>query len=341
MKPREAGIDLAKAGAMFLVVLFHVLTVGESVPQTGCGFWVGTYLTAFSSCCVDLFGLVSGYLGVAGHPTFRKWARLWLQVVVINAVMTLVCRFGFGVRLEGLDYTHAVLPVTSAAYWYFTAYTGLYCLMPLLNAGLRALDRRQTIAVCAALLAVTSVSASLGARDVYGLVSGHSVLWLVSLYVLGAAVRLHLPRLPRVRTCLAAAALLPCLTLAQKAAFAASPALAEKLAGRSLAGQFISPVILGIAVALLLAAVQFRPASAVARRTVAFGSTTAFGIYLFHDQMTFHYRVWGGRLTGLAGYGADHPLGWLAAVIGIAVATYGVCAVLEKGRQLVMGRILK
>ena len=341
MTERNYGVDLAKATAIFLVVLFHVLTVGKSVPQAGAGYWLGTYLTAFSSCCVDLFGLVSGYLGIAGHPTLRKWGRLWLQVVVINALMTVVCRFGFGVRLEGLDYTHAVLPVTSAAYWYFTAYTGLYCLMPLLNAGLKALDRRQALSVCAALFAVTSVSASIGARDVYGIVSGHSVLWLVSLYVIGATIRLHLTRLPRARWCLVAASALPCLTVAQEALVAKWPALAAKLEGRALAGHFISPVILGLAVALFLAMLRFRPTTDRAKRFVAFFSTTAFGIYLFHDQTTFHFRVWGGTFTGLADQGTAHPLAWLASVLGLAVATYVVCAGLEKGRQLVMGRILK
>lgn len=341
MTERNYGVDLAKAVAIFLVVLFHVQTVGESVPQTGTGFYVGTYLAAFSSCCVNLFGLVSGYLGIAGHPTLRKWARLWLQVVVINAIMTAVSHWGFGVQLTGLDCTHAVLPVTSAAYWYFTAYTGLYCLMPLLNAGLKALTRAQAFAVCGALVAVTSVSASIGARDVYGIVSGHSVLWLVTLYVLGATIRLHLARLPRVRWCLAAAALLPVLTLAQQVAVAKVPTLAAKLEGRALAGHFISPVILGLALALFLAMLQFRPSVAWAKRLVAFFSTTAFGIYLFHDQTMFHYGVWGAKFRGLAAYGAAHPLGWIAAVVGIAAATYVVCAVLEKGRQLVMGRILK
>ena len=340
MSERNCGIDLAKAVAIFLVVLFHVLTVGESIPQSSMGFYWGTYLTAFSSCCVNIFGLVSGYLGIAGHPSLRKWGRLWLQVFVINAVMTAVSHFGFGAPLGRLDYTHAVLPVTSAAYWYFTAYTGLYCLMPVLNAGLKALTRSQAFVVCGALFAVFSASASIGARDVYGLVTGHSVLWLVLLYVFGATIRLHLTHLPRVRWCLAAAAALPCLTLAQQAAAVRFPALAAKLEGRALAGHFISPVILGLSIALFLAMLQFRPAAAWAKRLVAFFSTTAFGIYLFHDQTVFHICVWGGKFTSLAEFGATHPLAWTAAVVGMAVGAFLVFSVVEKMRQMVMGRIL-
>ncbi|MCQ2390298.1 MAG: acyltransferase [Kiritimatiellae bacterium] len=341
MKERNSGVDLAKAVAIFLVVLFHVLSVGESVPHAGPGFYLGTYLQAFSSCCVNLFGLTSGYLGVTGHPTFRKWMKLWLQVFVVNALMTGVCHFVFGAPITGIDISHAVLPVTSAAYWYFTAYTGLYCLMPLLNRGIQALDRRQAFASCAGIFAVMSLSASIGARDVYGIISGYSVLWLISLYVFGAVIRLHVLRLPRMRWCILVALMLPVLTLAQEVVLVKCPGLAARLQGRALAGHYISPVVLFVALALFCALLQFRPESGRVRKITAYFSSTAFGIYLFHDQSTFHYGVWGGKFRDWAEYGGNHPLAWCAAVIGIAIVTYLTCSLLERGRQLVMGRISK
>lgn len=338
MKERNYGIDLIKASAIFLVIAYHVLTAGESVPVRGAGFWVGTYLTAFATCCVNLFGLASGYVGVNAQPSFRKWLRLWLQVVVINAIMTIVCRTVFGVPITGIDLSHAVLPVTSSAYWYFTAYTGVYCLMPVINAGLKTLTRRQAFAVSGGLLAVFSVSAAIGSRDVYGLVSGHSVLWLMALYVFGAVLRLHVTRLPRARWCLLAAVLLPLLTFAQTVVMARCPALAAKIGDRPLAGHYLSPVVLFTAMALFLAMLQFRPKSSAVRKAVTYFSATSFGIYLFHDQTMFHFGVWGGKGRGLAAYGASHPLAWLAAVLGIVLATYLVCSVLEKVRQLLMRR---
>ena len=336
---RNYGVDLAKAIAIFLVVLTHVLQGGVDYPTSGAGLWTHAYVKGFASCCVNLFALVSGYVGVTGHPSLRKYFRLWLQVVVTGGIVTAFTRFVLGVPLEGIDYTHIVLPVTSAAYWYFTAYTGVYCFMPLLNAGLKALDRRSALGVAAALFAVLSVSASVGARDVYGHVSGYSVIWLLVLYVFGGLVRLHLPRLPRLRWCVLAAALLPTLTMAQDVLCASRPALAAKLSGRCLAGHYISPVVTLTALALFLACLQYRAVSDRVRRTVVFLSSVSFGIYLFHNQSTLFHRYWKPHLEPLGRLCGENLALWLACSFGLAVAVYVVCALLEKGRQAVMRRL--
>jgi len=352
MSERHAGVDLAKTVAIYFVVVFHFVTFGQARPTTGAGFCVGAWVNALAWCCVDLFGLVSGYLGVAGHPSVRKWAKLWLQVFATGAFMTAFCAFAFGLPVDRHDLMHLLMPVSSSTYWYFTAYTGLYCLMPVLNAGLRALDRRQALGVSAALVAVLAGLASFSPRDVFGLNAGHTVLWLTVLYVLGAVVRLHVPRPPRVRWCLLAAFLLSCATAAQLVATATCPALAAR-AGllpktvdgqvfeRALAGHFISPVVLFTAVAILLACLQLKAPGAVARKVLAFLSTTAFGVYLFHDHPSFHYGVLRDGLAPLGRFGDQHPALWLPAVLGLALGLHLVCALLEKGRQLVMGRVLR
>lgn len=352
MTERHVGVDLAKAIAIYFVVVFHFVTFGQARPTAGAGFYIGAYVNALAWCCVDLFGLVSGYLGVVGHPHVRKWAKLWLQVFVISVFMTVFCRFAFSIPVGGHDFVHQLMPVSSSTYWYFTAYTGLYCLMPVLNAGLRALDHRQTLGVAAALMIVLSCLASIGPRDVYGLNSGHSVLWLTVLYVLGAVIRLHLPRLPRVRWCLLAAALLSGVTTVQLVLVAKHPAFAER-AGilpkmvngqvfeRVLAGHFISPVVLLTAVAILLACLQLKAATAFTCKVLTFLSTTAFGVYLFHDHPSFHYGVLRDGLASLGRFGDLHPALWLPIVLGLAFGLHLACAVLEKGRQLVMGRVLR
>ena len=332
MKERNHGVDLAKALAMFLVVLFHLCTNCAALPSSGVGLCLGSYVKSLSWCCVDMFALVSGYLGVTGHPTFRKWGRLWLQVFVTGILMTLVSRFALDVPMTRLCWSHVFLPVTSSAYWYFTGYTGLYCLMPVLNLGVRALTRRQAIGVAAGLFAV-ALSASVGARDVFSLGLGYSMAWLTVLYVLGGILRLHVPRLPRARWCLSAGLLLPVLTAVQQILIARFPSLAAKLGPRALAGEYLSPVVLLTAVALLMACLQIRVASARVKAVLVFYSSTAFGVYLLHVHSMFFYGFLRDRFRPLGEFGDAHAWQWVLAVIVLAFVFHLFFALVEKARK--------
>lgn len=336
---RNSGIDLAKTLAIFLVVVFHLVTNGAACPKTGYGFYLGSYVKALSWCCVDLFALVSGYLGVTGHPSFRKWGRLWFQVFVTGVLMTLVSRYVFGVSISGVDRTHLILPVTSSAYWYFTAYTVLYAVMPVLNAGLRALDRRQAFGLSAAVLALIC-SASLGARDVYLFNRGYSPIWLIVLYVVGGIIRLHLTHLPQVRWCLAGALFFASLTTAQEIMLTRAPALAEKLSGRVLAGTYISPIVVLTAVFVLMACLQVRVVGRRAKATLGFFSATAFGVYLLHVHPMFFYGVLRDGFVGLARLGEKNTLGWGAAMLACAFVLHLSCAFVEWLRQKATGVVV-
>ena len=332
MQERNYGVDLAKALAMFLVVLLHLCTEGGALPSAGAGLCVGSYVKSLSWCCVDLFALVSGYLGVTGHPSFRKWGRLWLQVFVTGALMTAVCRFAFGEPVSGVRWSQLFLPVTASTYWYFTAYTGLYCLMPALNLGLRALTRRQALGVSAGLLAV-ALSASVGARDIFGLYRGYSMAWLIVLYVLGGVIRLHVPKFPRVRWCLAAAFLLPALTAAQQVLVVRFPSQTACFGSRALTGEYISPVVLLTAVALLMACLQVRVVSPRAKAVFAFYSSTAFGVYLLHVHPMFFYGFLRDRFRPLGEFGDAHAWQWVLAVIVLAFVFHLFFALVEKARK--------
>ena len=334
MQERNYGIDLAKALAMFLVVLLHLCTEGGAVPSVGAGLYVGSYVKSLAWCCVDLFALVSGYLGVTGHPSFRKWGRLWLQVFVTGALMTTVSHFAFGEPVSGVRWSQLFLPVTASAYWYFTAYTGLYCLMPVLNSGLRTLTRRQALGVSAGLLAVAFL-ASIGARDVFGLMRGYSMAWLTVLYVLGGVIRLHVPQFPRIRWCLVAAFLLSALTAAQQVLVALFPSQTACLGGRALAGEYISPAVLLTAVALLMACLQVRIVSPRAKAVIGFYSSTAFGVYLLHVHPMFFYGFLRNRFRPLGEFGEAHVWLWTCAVVMLAFAGHLLFALVEKARKAV------
>lgn len=177
--------------------------------------------------------------------------------------------------------------------------------------------------------------ASLVAWDNFRLNHGYSFSWLMLLYILGAVIRLHVPQLPRLRWCVAAAFLLPVFTSAQLILFARVPELAEKLRGRALANEFISPVTVLTAVAWLMACLQLRVKSARVKAALAFGSTSSFGVYLLHVHPMFFDGVLRGSLRGLSDFGNRHALIALAGVLALSVLLYVVCAIIEKVRRRV------
>lgn len=61
---RNVGVDAARILAILLVVFQHILFLGGLENDGGAlRRFSARFLEATSQCCVDLFGLISGYMG--------------------------------------------------------------------------------------------------------------------------------------------------------------------------------------------------------------------------------------------------------------------------------------
>ena len=313
---RNYGVDLAKTVAIFLVVVVHVMTCGGGFPKSGAGVFALAPLMAVGLCCVNLFALVSGYLGVDSRPSPKKFFKLWLQVFATGILMASVAHFAFGVPLSFHGIRRTLMPVTSGEYWYFTAYAVLYCFMPVLNRGLAELERNQAAGLCAALFLVLCVSSPVDRHDVFRLDRGYSAMWLVVLYVFGAVLRLHVRKLPRKRLCAGLLVVSVLVTAAMAVFGSVHPAFAPT---------YLSPSVVLSAVAILL--LCLRCSGRIRPRLpglMVFLSSTAFGVYLVHVQPMFFYGVFRGRfgfVTALPA--AMMPL----AVLGCSAAVHALCLV--------------
>lgn len=184
------GLDFARILAMSLVILFHMVESG----MFGCesrGF-VCTWAFGWSACCVNFFGLLTGFLCVDRPWRWTKIFSLWGQVAVLGIGTSLCCG---DFRLSHLIYD--ACPFMFLQYWYFRAYVFLFFLIPLLNCGLLALPRRTLNVLCGA-LGVFIILSSLSRYDCFVWHRGFSPMWLVVLYIFGAACKLNLPILAKV-----------------------------------------------------------------------------------------------------------------------------------------------
>ena len=179
---------------MTYVIMLHVLGQGGvlAAATTGvqkCMVW---FLEVFAFCAVDCFALISGYVGFRDGKVKLKLANyltIWFQVVFYTLLITVVFQIVLPDAVHWLDYVKAFLPVTMSTYWYFTAYTGLFFVAPIINAAVQGLEETQAKRIVIVLFAVFSIYATLVPKDVFALKDGYSFVWLILMYFIGAVMK--------------------------------------------------------------------------------------------------------------------------------------------------------
>ena len=192
-RERNAGIDLLKTLAMFMVVVLHVLGQGGVLgaahypnPSHAMGWW----LEIESFGAVNCFAIATGFLMVGRKIKYRKLLSLWLTVQFYNLLFYLLYLVH---PIEGvtlLDVSN-FFPVYSGEFWYFTAYFGLFLFIPFLNILLEKLTKKQTYTLlCTGFILFSLLFALLGTEP-FGMVGGYSLWWLMYLYFVGASIAKH------------------------------------------------------------------------------------------------------------------------------------------------------
>lgn len=190
---RNYGIDLLRVISMFYVVVLHTLGIGGILNADEIGpsqFRISNFLEAWAFCAVDIFALISGYVSYRENGkkvNVSGWIVMWFQVVFYNVGGALVHKMIDPSAVSASYIKGRFLPLTYGSYWYFNAYTGLLVLMPLLNAGLNHCSEKTLKRITAIIIILFSLMNL--RRDRFGLEGGYSVLWIVSLYLLGAMIK--------------------------------------------------------------------------------------------------------------------------------------------------------
>ena len=139
-KQHNYGLDAYRCLAAFLVVLVHCTNVSVCPKNT---WQEGTlwFLHLLSLCCVNCFGLLTGYLGGSLKHRFSSFLRLWLQVLFYLVILFVLTNSGMLGTEKMMK--RKLFPVLGGEYWYFTAYTLVVALLPLLEKGIDALSKQE------------------------------------------------------------------------------------------------------------------------------------------------------------------------------------------------------
>lgn len=339
-KKLHYGLEALRILSMLFVVLLHVLGRGgvaaatEAHSTTYAAAWL---LLSFAYPAVNLYALISGYVGCKSTFRLSKLLILWIGLITVN----LVVWGAFAVFSPEIAKTYSLAecltPICTSEFWYVNAYIGLYLLTPMLNTAIRHLDKRTYQLLLGSMLVLFVLLPALSKRDLFLMHTGYSALWLVVMYLVGGYIRMHVHRPLRrsvAYTGLAFYVLLSLFIFVQKLV------VEQKLFAQQAENpyyydnySYTSPFIALSAVGLFLFFVYVTPKKKKTRRLIRFFSQTAFGVYLFHSQPLVWESLITDRFAALGQYAA--PMMVLACV-ALSIGIFAVCALLEKLRALIV-----
>lgn len=136
---RNYGIDLLRIVSMIYVLFLHCIGQGGLLSNTivnSSQYKLVWFIEICSYVSVNVFALISGYVIYKEEERKFKisnYINLWLQIVFYGFVITILFNiFASSVQINLEAYIKVLFPVTNKLYWYFTAYTGLFFIMPFL-----------------------------------------------------------------------------------------------------------------------------------------------------------------------------------------------------------------
>lgn len=195
-RERNFGIDLLRVIATFMVVLLHVLSQGGILKSLG-NFtvrgeimWI-VQIACF--CAVNVFGLISGYVGLGTKHKLSNLLSLWVQVFFYSGMSVVLINM---LRLDSLsikNFVKALFPVISSENWYFSAYFGLFFFMPILDELIEKMEQRDLKMRLFVVVIFFALFETIKSIDVFGIRAGYSVLWLVLMYLIGAYIKKYDP----------------------------------------------------------------------------------------------------------------------------------------------------
>ncbi|MBQ0125616.1 MAG: acyltransferase, partial [Clostridiales bacterium] len=325
---RNFGIDLLRMVSMTFIVIMHLLGQGGVIGASGVGPNVGTaawVLEICAFCAVNIYALISGYVGADSKFKLSRLIVLWLEVVFYTVLITAVVSFIKPEAITEWSWTNAFLPVSNSQYWYITAYFGMSLFAPLINLGVKNASKRLVLVLCFIDVIAFMVVPCFMQIDVFNMKSGYSMLWLLILYFFGAAIKkLELDK--KVSPWISAFTYI----------FSSFLTWMLFRGGNSYLINYISPLMftaaLGIVTFFAGLDIKTKPAKAI----IALLSPGSLAVYLIH----VHPLIWDNYVKGIAVPYVNH--GWFVmvlSVIGTACAAYIVGALFDRLRILLFDLI--
>jgi surface polysaccharide O-acyltransferase-like enzyme len=316
---------------MFMIVIHHILLHGGVLSSSSDANYAVAWLMNISVyCAVNCYAIISGFVGYSDQPKsyhYKKFLSFWMQVFTYSFGITLIA---YLIKPEAIGLKtliKSLAPVASKQYWYFSAYAGLFFIVPWINRLLQSFTTQETFKFVFSLLTVFVCYVTFANRlgDCFSLSSGYSFVWLAILYIIGAWMKkCNVQRYCKSRTLIIG--IFVCVLFAWAA---------KVFLDCDIFYKYTSFTLVFIAFALVSIFSKLQP-KVLCRKFVTCFSPAAFGVYLIHDQQLMRGHFITDSFTWIA------ESAWWLLIIQVllsALCIFACCLSIEKCRLLIFRRL--
>lgn len=299
---RNYGIDLLRIISMLYVILLHSLGQGGLLENTIVNSIQYKFVWLIEICAygaVDIFAIISGYVSYNEKEKKFKisnYINLWLQVVFYDLLLTIIFNIVMPNLVSREDYIIAFLPVTNKLYWYFTAYTGLFIIMPIINSGIRNCNDVILKRIFFLIIIVFSFLDNISGR--FNLNDGYSFIWITLLFILGSIIKkCKIGKNMKIHTILLIIVLLYSITYMYKI-YGFEFSILDISINKNLFVSYLSPTILLVSIfhVILFSRLEIK---LLGTKIIKFMASSAFAVYLLNTNKFVFNNVMKGLFTNL------------------------------------------
>ena len=288
LSKRNYGIDLLRMISMFMICLLHVLKQGGILARVSMTSDVGKFFVAWiieicAYCAVNVFAMISGYVGIKSKFRISRPLSLWVEIIFYTIIITsiFICCSKKVTNFQEI-WLNAFFPVMKGQYWYITAYMGLVIFSPLLNIAINKIDIRALSCIVIAAFIFACLIPAIMNVNVFSLASGYTMAWLIIMYIFGGYFA-------RIQEYIKIKKLLIYLISIGVFAISVTITYVFKINNYNRLVDYTSPTIVltGISLLFIYSNINFKEDSKVGR-AISFLSSSSLAVYLIH----VHPLVW-------------------------------------------------
>ena len=273
---------------MIMISILYVLGHGgvlKNVSPLSLHYYLVWLLEVFSYCAVDVFAMISGYVGYGKTFNYSNIIYYSLQVMFYTITITSLVFLTKPSIINIKEILKAFFPFIYDVYWYFTAYFCLMFFIPLINLLTKRIDRKEFNILLILCFLLFSLLPTLFHADPAITKQGFSFLWIAVLYIVGSYVKKYsLDAIISTKIALKGFIMCCIITYLSKIVIDFITLL---MFGKSRFGNFllsyISPLIILAAVFLVLGFANMKVGNNT-KKFLSIFAPASFGVYLFHEE---------------------------------------------------------
>ena len=337
-KIRHYGIDLARIVSIIFIINHHIIYHGGPLFKSNKfskEFNIFVFLNIISCSGVNIFGMISGFVGFHSH----KYSNL-LYILLTTIFYSIGIAYflkNYWIKIKIKDIKHYLYPVFITDYWYVTAYFSMYFLLPIINKGINAIAQKDmkyflilVFLIFSCLGQIKFYFKRFSSRDIFSFQNGFVFSWLIILYLYGS----YFGKFNKNRDKIKKFFYLKYFFFAILFAFIKTKIILHRLRkyrAFDMNVDYTSPasVIIGISFINIFSNMNFKNKNIV--KIISFFAPLTFGVYLLHNHVLVRNNIIKYYFLWILKY-KSYKLVFIEIFCSIKV--FLICIIIEYGRYL-------